>query len=104
MDKNKSGFRKIPTQSGIRALVLFPLLASIPAAYAQTDPWTTTSAALQSTFQGPLATSLITVAIVVGGLMLAHGETHGKKIMGGIAAGGGLSLLAPRVITWLFTA
>lgn len=103
MDNRKSGFRRIPSQMAIRTLLLFPLLALVPAAYSQTDPWTTTSAALQSTFQGPLATSLITVAIVIGGLMLAHGETHGKKIMGGIAAGGGLTLLAPRVISWLFS-
>lgn len=104
MPKNKSEFFRIPKHSVVRPLALLSLLALAGSnVFAQSDPWTTTSAALQSTFQGPLATSLITVAIVIGGLMLAHGESHGKKIMGGIAAGGGLTLLAPRVITWLFS-
>jgi type IV secretory pathway VirB2 component (pilin) len=103
MDIRKFGFR-ISNPPAKRTLLLVPLLAIFgPAAFAQSDPWTTTASALQTTFQGPLATSLITVAIVIGGLMLAHGETHGKKIMGGIAAGGGLTLLAPRVINWLFS-
>ena len=103
MDKNKSEFRRIPSQSVVRIFALFSFVTMAHSAFAQSDPWTTTASALQTTFQGPLATSLITVAIVIGGLMLAHGETHGKKIMGGIAAGGGLTLLAPRVISWLFS-
>ncbi len=104
MDNNKPGFPRISKHLVARTLLLIPVLASLASeAFAQTDPWTTTAGALQTTFQGPLATSLITVAIVIGGLMLAHGESHGKKIMGGIAAGGGLTLLAPRVISWLFT-
>jgi type IV secretion system protein TrbC len=69
------------------------------------DPFSTTAIQLRDAFTGTIAKALMTVAVVVGGLTLAHsgdGTGQGKRVMAGLLFGGGLALGAVQVLNWLF--
>ena len=78
-------------------------LAASGSLLAQADPWTASSANLEAAFTGPIVTSLMAVAIVVGGLMFAYSEGQGKRTLAGIIFGGGMSMGAVRFMQWLYT-
>jgi type IV secretory pathway VirB2 component (pilin) len=81
--------------------LLFTLSAN--SAYAQgTDPWTLAVQQLEAAFTGPIARGLSLVAIVVGGLMFAFGESGDKRMLAGIVFGVGMAISAANFLTFLF--
>lgn len=83
-----------------RTLLVFALTAG--AAFAQGDPWTSSATNLNTAFTGPIATMLMGVAIVVGGLTFAFSEGAGKRTLAGITFGGGMAIGATRFLHWLY--
>jgi type IV secretory pathway VirB2 component (pilin) len=71
-------------------------------AFTQRPPWERAASNLEQTFTGPLARSLVLVAIVIGGLLFMFGEGGTKQQISGIVFGGGLALFAAQFLTWLF--
>jgi type IV secretion system protein TrbC len=61
---------------------------------APTDPWDRAVQVLQTAFTGPIATGLALVAIVVGGLMFAFGESAAKRTLAGVIFGVGMAARA----------
>lgn len=102
----KTKFQALRARITARQLVAYTAAMAIPATAlaSQTGsmPWDSALAAIQSDLSGPVATTLLLVAIVTTGLMWAFGE-HGssmRKIMG-IAAGGAIALGAASLVTGL---
>lgn len=93
------GRRSLRWCQGLRGLVF--LLITVPAR-AQGDPWTTAAINLQAAFTGPIAKGLALVAIVVGGLGFAFGESGSKRALAGIIFGVGMSISAVNFMNWLF--
>ena len=79
-------------------------LGAAATAYGQTaDPFSTAATRLATSFTGPIARGFALVAIVIGGLELAFSEGGGRRAIGGLIFGLGLSLGAATVISWLFS-
>ena len=66
------------------------------------SPWLNAVDVLEQAFTGPLARGLSLIAIVVGGLMFAFGESGSKKALAGIIFGLGMAMGAANFLTWLF--
>ena len=64
-------------------------------------PWENAVDALMRAFTGPIARGLSLVAVVVGGLMWAFGESD-KRMLAGITFGIGMALGSASFIAWLF--
>jgi type IV secretory pathway VirB2 component (pilin) len=79
------------------------LFVAVNSAHAQTSPWETEATRLSQAFTGTIAKGLSLVAIVLGGLALAFSEAGGKRAIGGLVFGCGLSLGATNFMTWLFS-
>lgn len=75
------------------------LLSALPV-YAA-SPWENAVDALMRAFTGPIARGLSLVAVVVGGLMWAFGESD-KRMLAGITFGIGMALGSVSFIAWLF--
>lgn len=72
-------------------------------AQAQSDPWTSSAQNLRDAFDGPIATALVAVAVVLTGITFAFSEGQGKRQIAGLAFGGAMSLGVARFMSWLFT-
>jgi type IV secretory pathway VirB2 component (pilin) len=83
-----------------RALMVIGALLAVPA-YAA-SPWEDAVDALRVSFTGPIARGLSLVAIVVGGLMFAFGESDSKRMLAGIVFGVGMAIGAVNFMAWLF--
>lgn len=88
-------------QMWARTLLVSALFAG--SALAQGDPWTSSATNLNTAFTGPIATMLMGVAIVVGGLTFAFSEGAGKRTLAGITFGGGMAIGATRFLNWLYS-
>jgi len=66
------------------------------------SPWENAVRQLETAFTGPIARGLSLVAIVVGGLMFAFGESGNKRMLAGIVFGIGMAIAAVNCLTWLF--
>jgi type IV secretory pathway VirB2 component (pilin) len=88
----------------LRVLALAGMASLISSmAHAQgVSPWERAASNLAVSFTGPLASSMATVAIVLGGLMFMYGEGGAKRQISGIVFGGGLALFAAQFMAWLF--
>lgn len=102
----KTKFQSLRARITARKLVAYAAATAIPAtalaSQTGTMPWDSTLQAIQSDLSGPVAVTLLLIAIVTTGLMLTFGE-HGasmRKLLG-IAAGGSIALLASSFITGL---
>lgn len=86
-----------------RRLAVVPLAValSVPA-FAQGSPWEAAVDALKTSFTGPIAKGLSLVAIVIGGLMFAYGEGHGKTVFAGLIFGVGMAIAAVNFMSWAF--
>jgi type IV secretory pathway VirB2 component (pilin) len=91
--------RAISPRSLLLAIALI-LIAAVPS-FAQQSPWENSVNRLSVSFTGPIAHGLALVAIVVGGLGFAFGET-GSKHVAGIVFGVGMAIGAVNLIAWLF--
>jgi type IV secretory pathway VirB2 component (pilin) len=83
------------------AIVPIALALSVPA-FAQGSPWEAAVDALKTSFTGPIAKGLSLVAVVIGGLMFAYGEGHGKTVFAGLIFGCGMALAAVNFVAWAF--
>jgi type IV secretion system protein TrbC len=54
-------------------------------------------------FAGPIAKGLSLVAVVVGGLMFASGESRRRKIWACILFGIGMTVLMANFLAWIFS-
>ena len=80
----------------------FTFLALSATAFAAGDsPWASTASSISSTLTGPMATTVSTIAVVLGGLGVAFGEGQANKTLGGIALGVGMLLGAANFVTWI---
>jgi|HubBroStandDraft_1064217.scaffolds.fasta_scaffold997800_1 type IV secretory pathway VirB2 component (pilin) len=79
------------------------LFVAVSVVHAQSSPWETEATRLSQAFTGTIAKGFSLVAIVLGGLMLAFSEAGGKRAIGGLVFGCGLSLSATNFMTWLFS-
>ena len=52
-------------------------------------------------FTGPIATAVSIIAIVIGGLMFAFGESGAKRAVAGLVIGIGMALGATELVEWL---
>jgi type IV secretory pathway VirB2 component (pilin) len=87
-------------RSGPVMAALGSVLAAVPAHAA--SPWEDAVDALRISFTGPIARGLSLVAIVVGGLMFAFGESDSKRMLAGIVFGVGMAIGAVNFMAWLF--
>ena len=85
----------------IRAGIWGLLLCASKPLFAQ-SPWENAVNVLQAAFTSTIARGLSLVAIVVGGLMFAFGETDSKRTMAGIVFGVGMAIGAVSFLSWLF--
>src|SRR5260370_27748458 len=95
---------RLPLPFLILPMTIF--LATVPA-YAQgtgNDPWDNAVNVLKTAFTGTIATGLSLVAIVVGGLMFAYGESQSKRTLAAIVFGVGMAVGAVHFMPWLFPA
>jgi len=81
-----------------------PILLVLPiAAHAQGTPFDTGFTVLQTLFTGTVAkVASLLIAFVIRGYQFAHGEPGAKRALTGVAAGTGITVLAPNVLTWLW--
>ena len=84
------------------AALIVAVALSRPALAQGTDPWETAVDALTAAFTGPIAKGLSLVAIVVGGLMFAFGESQSKRMFSGIIFGVGMAVSAVNFFNWMF--
>ncbi len=89
---------RLPRRS-LAILCTFLLMAQVASAQ---SPWERAANNLSLSFTGPLARSLVMVAIVIGGLMFAFGEHGANNRLAGIVFGGGIALFAAQFMLWLF--
>ena len=68
---------------------------------AQASPWVTAVRNVQQVFEGPIATGLATVAIVVGGVLFMFNEGGAKQTLAGIIFGVGMAVGAARFLGWI---
>ena len=68
---------------------------------AQASPWVQAVQNVQAVFEGPLATGLATVAIVVGGVLFMFNEGGSKQTLAGIIFGVGMAVGAGRFLAWI---
>lgn len=92
------------TAANLRSCALIFLLGAMLAvpAYAQSDPWSRAVTLLSQIFSSTIARGLAIVCVVIGGIEVAIGEGHSKKLIGGLVFGLGMALGAVSFITWLF--
>lgn len=57
---------------------------------------------LSGIFSSTIARGLAIVCVVIGGIEVAIGEGHSKKLIGGLVFGLGMALGAVSFISWLF--
>lgn len=84
--------------TGLRVLVILALIA-VPV---MASPWVDAVDKLRADFTGPIARGLSLVAIVIGGLTFAFGESDAKRLLAGIVFGVGMSVAAVNFMAWLF--
>ena len=85
-----------------RLLAVAAALALTTPVYAQGSPWENAVNVLMTAFTGPIARGLSLVAIVIGGLMFAFGESGDKRMLAGIVFGVGMAISAANFMIWLF--
>ena len=68
---------------------------------AQASPWVQAIQNVQTVFEGPIATGLATVAIVVGGVLFMFNEGGSKQTLAGIIFGVGMAVGAGRFLAWI---
>ncbi len=68
---------------------------------ATANPWTETIDKIAEMFTGPIATAVSIIAIVIGGLMFAFGESGAKRAVAGLVIGIGMALGATELVEWL---
>jgi type IV secretory pathway VirB2 component (pilin) len=66
------------------------------------SPWENAVDVLKDAFTGTIARGLSLVAIVVGGLTFAYGESDSKRMLAGIVFGVGMAIGAVNFLAWLF--
>jgi type IV secretion system protein TrbC len=93
-----------PRFAHLRVLTIAGMASLVSSmAHAQgVSPWERAASNLAVSFTGPLAQSLTTVAVVLGGFMFMFGEGGAKRQISGIVFGGGLALFAAQFMAWLF--
>lgn len=70
--------------------------------FAQASPWARAVRNVQTVFEGPIATGLATIAIVVGGVLFMFNEGGAKQTLAGIIFGVGMAVGAARFLNWIF--
>jgi type IV secretory pathway VirB2 component (pilin) len=88
----------------VTRMFLFVLALSVlpMAAHAQASPFDTGLTTIQTLFTGTFAKATATIAVVMGGYAMAHGEPGHKKTLATMAAGSGIAVLAVNVLTWMW--
>jgi type IV secretory pathway VirB2 component (pilin) len=74
------------------AQLLFALLLLAGSAYGQSDPWSNVATKVSQIFTGLFVRGFALVCVVVGGLEVAFGEGHNKRLIGGMLIGLAMAL------------
>ncbi len=90
--------RKWMTTTAVTAAVVMTYQALLQA---QASPWVTAVRNVRQAFEGPIATGLATVAIVVGGVLFMFNEGGAKQTLAGIIFGVGMAVGAARFLAWI---
>lgn len=64
-------------------------------------PWLDFLDALKKTLTGDIAKAIGSIAVVLGGLMIAFGEGGSKRTVAGILLGLGIALSAIQFVDWM---
>lgn len=96
--------RTIASFSAFTGLILLSPIAAFAGETGTLGPLDTTIMNVRNDLTGFWAYSLVTIALVVAGVMLAMGEQGGTvKKLGGVVMGGAIALGSTTLITVLFT-
>jgi type IV secretory pathway VirB2 component (pilin) len=64
-------------------------------------PWLTTLDAIKSALTGDIAKAIGSIAVVIGGMMVAFGEGGAKRTVAGLLLGLGIALTAVNFVNWM---
>ena len=87
------------TVKGSARILILVLAIAVPV---MASPWVDAVDRLRADFTGPIARGLSLVAIVIGGLTFAFGESDAKRLLAGIVFGVGMAVAAVNFMSWLF--